>query len=64
MAARKLLKNSMLLAYLASCQAADANKPDGHAAHSAEAQAQIDELRKQLFGPNEDRLTPEQEEQL
>jgi transposase len=30
----------------------------------AEAQAQIDELRKQLFGPKEDRLTPEQEEQL
>jgi len=30
----------------------------------AEAQAQIDELRKQLFGPKADRLTPEQEEQL
>jgi len=30
----------------------------------AEAQAQIEELRKQLFGPNAERLTPEQEEQL
>jgi hypothetical protein len=30
----------------------------------AEAQAQIDELRKQLFGPKADRLTQEQEEQL
>ncbi len=30
----------------------------------AEAQAQIEELRKQLFGPKGDRLTPEQEEQL
>jgi transposase len=30
----------------------------------AEAQAQIEELRKQLFGPNTERLTPEQEEQL
>jgi transposase len=30
----------------------------------AEAQAQIDELRKQLFGSKADRLTPEQKEQL
>jgi transposase len=30
----------------------------------AEAQAQIDELRRQLFGSKADRLTPEQEEQL
>lgn len=30
----------------------------------AEAEAQIDELRKQLFGPKADRLTQEQEEQL
>jgi transposase len=30
----------------------------------AEARAQIEELRKQLFGPKADRLTPEQEEQL
>ena len=30
----------------------------------AEAQTQIAELRRQLFGPKADRLTPEQEEQL
>jgi transposase len=30
----------------------------------AEARAQIEQLRKQLFGPKADRLTPEQEEQL
>jgi transposase len=30
----------------------------------AEARAQIEELRKQLFGPKADRLTPVQEEQL
>lgn len=30
----------------------------------AEAQAQLDELRRQLFGSKADRLTPEQEEQL
>jgi transposase len=32
--------------------------------HLAEAHAQIEELRKQLFGPKADRLTPEQEEQM